>query len=226
MSADASCQGLGSTSDGYIAMRLKADKSRWPGSACKFPVWLARMSPWQDLSGRNTYTLDSSRHILTTTKRVRRRAVLRDQWHCVRRSVVNNGGRSDVMLAIRILECSSQYQCVKLYRRQDNVVEIHFEACQHHIIHSTDRRKMKPAKVIDITITGKNKPLSSTRGVRYQTSLNGDDPIKYTKHHEKKQRHQTDTHLVTTLMTSASEELCSKYCSHKLNSRMVDVVAT
>ena len=80
------------------------------------------------------------------------------------------------------------------------------EACQRHDIHNTSKRKIKPAIVIDISITGKNKPSLGTNDVRYQSNLIVKDAVKFTKYHGGKQRHQADTVPATIVMASVTDE--------------------
>jgi len=80
------------------------------------------------------------------------------------------------------------------------------EACQRHDIHSTIKRKLKPAIVIDISITGEDKPSLGTNDVRYQSNLIVKDAIKFTKYHGGKQRHQADTFPATIVMASVTDE--------------------
>ncbi|KAK2172599.1 hypothetical protein NP493_948g00057 [Ridgeia piscesae] len=121
VSADATCRGLRSPSDGPLVMELTRDASSEVAPSCVFPRWLTR-STWRDLAGRHVYSTDASGEVFSVALSGSPKRVT-NSYRCVD---MRTGNTSQTLaLSSASDDCQVRYQCIKIIRRHRNVLEIH-----------------------------------------------------------------------------------------------------
>lgn len=124
MSADSSCRGLRSPTNGPVLLELTQDVMGWPQLSCQFPDWVTRTT-WRDLDSRRSYqAFDSSKVIrLLLRQTPEAEAEVVKSFRCHRTMEGNTTSAQFVAIAFVSSLCLSQYQCVKFVRRKE-VIEI------------------------------------------------------------------------------------------------------
>lgn len=140
MSADPTCQGLQSPTLGVITMTFNKNLNE-PRGSCRFPDVLINQNLWRDLSGNLRLEVDTGLQVL----RLKNRSFKRSVYHygdsssfsstklvmrCVEKtyeaeSLGAHVSRTEYVTYVTNDTCDSGYQCVRLVRRDESVLELY-----------------------------------------------------------------------------------------------------
>ncbi|KAI0207529.1 hypothetical protein LSAT2_007797 [Lamellibrachia satsuma] len=123
VSADATCRGLRSPSDGPLVMELTRDTGSEVAPSGVFPRWLTRTT-WCDLAGRHVFSTDAKDKVLSMTLSGSPNHVT-NSFRCVDRIAGNTSQTHTLALSSASEDCEVRYQCIKIVKRHRNVLEIH-----------------------------------------------------------------------------------------------------
>ncbi|XP_060601165.1 uncharacterized protein LOC132754542 [Ruditapes philippinarum] len=141
MSADSTCQGLQSPTLGVITMKFSKDLNE-PRGSCSFPDILVNRNKWRDLSGKWLLDVEQGLHVLrlkdrqpkgtmqyseptnldaSSTKLVIRCVEKTHHAETIKADVL----RTDYVTYVTDDSCESGYQCVRLVKRDENILEMY-----------------------------------------------------------------------------------------------------
>ncbi|KAL3869009.1 hypothetical protein ACJMK2_041744 [Sinanodonta woodiana] len=134
MSADATCQGLQNPTLGAVSMSFS--RVSWPRSTCTFPRYLANQNKWRDLSGRIRLEVESGLQVLRLKERLPLGTMMYKDGSAVAVSklvlrCVQSVGESisgliaDFFIYYTNDSCVSGYQCLRIIKRDENVIELY-----------------------------------------------------------------------------------------------------
>ncbi|KAK3612631.1 hypothetical protein CHS0354_042145 [Potamilus streckersoni] len=134
MSADATCQGLQSTTLGAVSMSLT--RVIRPRSTCTFPRYLANQNKWRDLSGRIRLEVDAGLQVLRFKDILPHGTFVHSDGpevsvsklvlrciHSVGQSIIDFV--TDFFTYYTNDSCESGYQCLRVIKRDENVIELY-----------------------------------------------------------------------------------------------------
>ncbi|XP_074642085.1 uncharacterized protein LOC141899597 [Tubulanus polymorphus] len=158
MSADASCMGLVNIEDGPVSMQLTKNIQEYPTTVCTFPQWLTDShNRWHDLSARHIYHVEKSRNTIHVYYKNHHKAekIATDILRCHRLDRLTTTKKLFQAVSFTTSGCQSKYQCVRLLRRKENVVDIvrgklvetENDACNEDNFNNEEKQLLIPTKL-------------------------------------------------------------------------------
>ncbi|WAR24267.1 hypothetical protein MAR_037936 [Mya arenaria] len=142
MSADSTCQGLQSPTLGVISMKFTKDMNQ-PRGSCRFPDVLVNRNKWRDLSGKWILEVEAGLQVLRLKDRLSSDKVHYEDGpfgidtsltklviKCVENTYQAQTKIADVLQTDYVTyvtddDCESGYQCVRLIKRDENILEMY-----------------------------------------------------------------------------------------------------
>lgn len=138
MSADPTCQGLQSPTLGVITMTFNKNLNE-PRGRCRFPDVLINQNLWRDLSGNLQLEVDTGLQVLRLKNRSFKSTITYSEtaysstklvMKCVEKtfeaeSIGAHISKTEYLTYVTNDTCDSGYQCVRLVRRDERVLEVY-----------------------------------------------------------------------------------------------------
>ncbi|BFY99531.1 hypothetical protein BsWGS_02571 [Bradybaena similaris] len=136
MTADATCQGLQSSTVGMNLYNLIHKYEEWPQPGCQFPEFFSSISQWRDVNSRLQFSVSVRRDGFNVTDILDPYVIINDsdvrletrlKVTCIGGAdSTGNGHRKMAEMLVYVTDdkCESTYRCIRFTQRTDKVVEL------------------------------------------------------------------------------------------------------